>query len=151
MADARNWLKYVALGCSGALVLVVLFAIAIFLFVGRLTAAPEQVTRDFLAAAARGDAAAAHGYFSAPLKERQPLDALADSLRTSPTLFDVVDVSFANREVDLSGARLSGTATLRAGTRIPVSFRLAREGDHWRLLAYELGTDDESSRKDPLP
>ena len=42
----------------------------------------------------------------------------------------------------MTGATLAGTATLAAGTEVPVSFTLVREQDTWRLLAYRLGVDD---------
>lgn len=142
MAAARPWVKYLALGCGGLLVLAVAVVAVIFVTVSRLTAAPEQVAREFLAATTRGDFAAAHAYFAAPLKEKQPLPALEAVARETPSIFRVTDVSFSNRSIDMQGATLAGTATLAAGTQLPVSFTLVREGDTWRLLAYHLGADD---------
>lgn len=142
MAQGRPWLKYVALGCGGMIVLGVAFVAAVFFAVGRLTAAPEQATRDFLAATTRGDFVAAHGHFSVPLKEEQPLSELEAAAAASPSLYTIADVSFSERSIDTSKATLKGTATLQAGTREPVSFTLVREQDTWRLLAYHLGGDD---------
>jgi hypothetical protein len=36
---------------------------------------------------------------------------------------------------------LSGTVTLEAGTTVPASFQLVKEGDQWKLIAYQLGSD----------
>ncbi|MCL4849673.1 MAG: hypothetical protein KJ066_24240 [Acidobacteria bacterium] len=140
MDQRRPWLKWVGLGCGGLLLLVVVFVVVVFVVVRSLTAGPEQVARDFLAAAARGDHAEAHEHFSAPLKDAQPLEAFTAAVRANPSLFDVVDTTFSERSIDLAGAKLAGTARLRAGTEVPVSFTLAREGDTWKLLSYHLGS-----------
>jgi len=142
MSQGRPWVKYVALGCGGIIVLVVAFVALTFFAVGRLTAAPEQATREFLAATTRGDFAAAHGYFSTPLKEEQPLAELEAAAAASPSLYKVADVSFTERSIDTTKATLKGSARLTAGTEVPVSFTLVREQDTWRLLSYHLGGDD---------
>jgi hypothetical protein len=142
MSQGRPWVKYLALGCGGVIVLLVGFVAAVFFAVGRLTAAPEQVTRDFLAATTRGDLAAAHAHFSAPLKDEQPLAELQAAAAATPSFYRVADISFSERSIDTSKATLKGTARLQAGTEVPVSFTLVREQDTWRLLAYHLGADD---------
>lgn len=143
MAGTRPWVKWVGLGCGGAIVLGVALVAVIFFTVGKLTEEPERVVRDFLAAAAAGDYAKAHGYFSVPLKEAQPLEAFTAAVRARPSLFDVADVSFNNRSIDgQSIAKFEGTATLEAGTKVPVSFSLSRENGEWRLLAYHVGSTD---------
>jgi len=142
MESGRPWVKYVAIGCGGLLVLVATSVAVIFFAVARLTAAPEQVARDFLAATTRGDFAAAHAHFAAPLKDTQSLAALEAAARETPSIFKVADLSFSDRSIDMKGATLAGTATLVAGTELPVSFTLVRERDTWRLLAYRLGVDD---------
>lgn len=142
MEAGRPWVKYVAMGCGGLLLLVATGIAVIFFAVGRLTAAPEQVVRDFLAATTRGDFAEAHAHFAAPLKDTQPLAALEAAARETPSIFTVADLSFSDRSIDMKGATLAGTATLVAGTQVPVSFTLVREQDTWRLLAYRLGVDD---------
>lgn len=80
-----------------------------------------------------------YDYFSTPLKESQPLEAFTASVQSTPSLFDIVDTSFTERSIDLAGAKLTGTATLRARTTVPVSFTLAKEGELWKLLSYHLG------------
>lgn len=142
MAADRPWGKYVAIGCGSLVVLVGMFVAVLFFTVGRLTAGPEAVVRDFVAATSRGDFAAAHAHFSAPLKDQQPLAALETAARQAPSLYKVTDLSFSDRSIDTKGATLAGTATLAAGTEVPVSFTLVREQDTWRLLAYRLGAAD---------
>lgn len=139
MTERRAWLKWIGVGCGGLLIIFIVAGVGIFLVVRTLTAGPEQIARDFCAAAAAGDYARAHDYFSAPLKQSQPLDEFSAAVRANPSLFDIVDTSFTEREIDLAGATLAGTATIRAGTTIPISFTFARENDDWKLLAYSVG------------
>jgi len=54
--------------------------------------------------------------------------------------FQVEETSFGNRSVDGGGASISGTLRLRSGTEVPASFRLVRENDTWKLIAYEIGS-----------
>lgn len=142
MSQARPWVKYVAMACGGLVVVAGALVAVVFFAVSRLTAAPEQVTREFLQATSRGDFTAAHGYFSAPLKDQQPIALLEAAAAATPSMFDVVEVSFHSRAIDTSKATLAGTARLRAGTEVPASFTLVREQGTWRLLAYHLGADD---------
>ena len=135
----RPWLKYVGIGCGGLLLLLVAFVAITYFAVTRLTAEPERVAREFLAATAAGDYARAHGHFSAPLKEAQPLDVFTAAVRSRPSLFDVADTSFSSRSIDTSVAKLEGTVTLKAGTEVPASFSLVQENGRWVLLSYTLG------------
>ena len=54
MAEGKSWVKWVAIGCSGLVVLGVVVGAGIFFVVRKATAGPEQVAKDFLAAAAAG-------------------------------------------------------------------------------------------------
>lgn len=140
MSEQRSWLKWVGIGCGGLVLIAAVLAVVIYFAVRAMTAGPEQVARDFCAAAAEGDYARAHDAFSAPLKQSQPLEAFAAAVRANPSLFEIVDTSFTERSIDLAGATLAGTATLKAGTTVPISFTFAKENDTWRLLAYHIGS-----------
>ena len=143
MAESRAWLKWIGLGCGGAIVLVAVFVVAVLLLVRQATSGPEEVVRGFAAAAAAGDYARAHDAFSAPLKDKQPLDAFTAVVKANPSMFKVKDFSFTDRSIDLTeGARLDGTATLDAGTELPVSFHLVKEKDAWKLLSYHFGPNN---------
>jgi len=139
----RPYLKYVGIGCGSLLLIGVVLGAILFFTVRSLTAEPERVAKDFLAAAVAGDHARAHSYFSAPLKDAQPLAAFTAAAKANPSLFDVKDTSFSNRSIDTtSGAKLEGTVTLRAGTHVPISFQLVKENDTWKILAYHIGTKE---------
>ena len=71
---------------------------------------------------AAGNLAEAHAFLAVTLKETQPLEAFTAAVRARPSLFDVADTSYSSRALDTSGATLEGTATLRAGTTVPISF-----------------------------
>ena len=133
--------KKIAIGCG---VLVLGFAVligAIVGFVWMATAGPEEAVRNFLAAAAAGDYEKAHDYFSAPLKEEQSLEDFRKAVAGRPSLFKITDSSFNNRSLDGTTAKLSGSVTLEAGTTLPASFQLVKEGDDWKLISYHLGPE----------
>lgn len=135
-----GWVKWVALGCGGMVLLVAVVVAAGFFVVMRTTAEPEKVVDSFLAAAARGDYEAAHDYFAAPLKEVQPLEEFVAGVKANPSLFRIVDTTFTSRSRDLHGAEFEGTVKLETGTQIPVSFRLVKENETWKLIGYNLGS-----------
>jgi len=133
-------LKYVALGCGGLILIGALAIAGLYGIVRMATGGVEEVVEDFLAAAARGDYEAAHAHFSAPLKQVQSLEQFRAMAEANPGLFDVADRTFNSRSVDLqTGAELSGSVTLRSGTRLPARFRLVQENEAWKLIAYNIG------------
>lgn len=134
-----GWGKKVGIGCGAVLAVAIVLGVGIFLVVRMMTAEPERVVREFLDAAAAGDYAKAHGCFSVPLKERQPLEQFTEAVKGNPSLFAVTDMTFTERSIDGSGAKLVGAVTIRAGTRVPASFNLVKENDSWKLIAYDLG------------
>jgi hypothetical protein len=133
--------KKIAIGCGVLLLAFVVFVGAVLGFVWMATAGPEEAVRNFLAAAAAGDYAKAHDYFAVPLKEKQPLDEFSKGVADAPSLFAITDSTFNDRSIDMSGARLSGSVTLKSGTTVPASFQLVKEGDAWKLIAYHLGSE----------
>lgn len=133
--------KKIAIGCGVLILAFVLFIGGLLGVVWWATAGPEEAVRAFLAAAAAGDYEKAHDYFAVPLKEKQPLEEFRAGAERTPSLFAITDSSFNNRSIDETGAKLSGTVTLEAGTTVPASFQLVKEGDQWKLIAYQLGSD----------
>jgi hypothetical protein len=136
----KKWIRWVALGCGGFVVVVVAFVLLVTFVVKKATAGPEAVVQEFLAAAAGGDYATAHDHFSAPLKEAQPLVEFTQSAQRNAMFFAVRETTFNNRSVDTTGAKFSGTVTLEAGTEVPASFDLVRENGAWKLIAYNIGS-----------
>jgi hypothetical protein len=139
-AKGTPWLKWVGIGCGGALVLAILFVVGLVFLIKQVTAGPEEAVKGFLEAAAAGDYAKAHDYFSAPLKDSQPIDVFTNAVKTNPSLFQVEDTTFSSRSIDGNGAELAGTVKLKAGTTVPASFRLVKENDRWKLIRYSIGS-----------
>jgi hypothetical protein len=134
-----KWIFWAAGGCGCLLVGVVVLVAAIFFGVKTLTAEPEKVVSEFLAAAGRGDGPAAYAHFSEALVAAQSYDEFAANVMNSPHLFQVTDLSYNSRNVDLEGAHLKGTATLQNGAEVAVSFDLIKEGETWKVLNYQIG------------
>src|SRR5262245_44100371 len=116
MSQQRSWGKWIAIGCGSLLALAIVVVAGIFLVVTLLTAGPEEAARDFCAAAAAGNYQRAHDHCSVPLKESQSLDVFTAAVKSNPSLFDIADTTFTDRSIDLAGAKLAGTATLKSGT-----------------------------------
>jgi hypothetical protein len=139
--DAKKpWIRWVALGCGGLVVLFIAFFLIVTFVVRKATAGPEAVIQDFLAAAGAGRYEEAHDYFSAPLKETQPLSEFTAAAQQNAMFFQVRETTFNNRSVDTTGAELSGSVTLESGTVVPASFQLVRENGEWKLLGYHIGS-----------
>ncbi|MGA2262188.1 MAG: hypothetical protein ABSH28_12205 [Acidobacteriota bacterium] len=136
----KPWLRWVAIGCGGLIVVVAVLAVLMFVVVKKATAGPEEAVKSFLAAAGSGNYTAAYAYFSTPLQQVQSLEAFTTSAKANPALFQVVDTTFNERSVDLSGAQLSGVLNLKSGTKMPASFKLVKENDAWKLIAYQIGS-----------
>ena len=139
-----SWARFLALGCGALLLLGTVGGTVFFLVVQKgvqmATAGPEETIQGFLGAAAAGDFASAHGYFSAALQAKQPYDQFAAVAGQNQHLFAATDTSFNSRSIDLSGAKLAGSITLQDGSELPVSFELVQEGGQWRLIAYQIGS-----------
>ena len=138
------WARFAALGCGALLLLGTVGGTIFFLVVQKgvqmATSGPEATVQGFLAAAAAGDFATAHGHFSEALAAKQPYDQFAAVAGQNQQLFAATDTSFNSRSIDTSGAKLSGTITLQDGTELPVSFELVQEAGQWRLIAYQIGS-----------
>ena len=137
--SGSGWVKWVLMGCGVLVLGGVGFFACIFAFVSEATEAPRQTVEAFLDHAKSGDLEAAHDCFSVPLKEVQGLEEFSGIVESNSELFSVEETSFTNISMTMEGCEISGTATLSAGTKVPISFSLAEEGDAWKLLSYEIG------------
>jgi len=133
-----NAIKWIAIGCGGALVVFLAFMAVIFLVVMKATEKPEKVVKEFLQLAGNQEMEAAYDLFSVPLKEAQSFEEFRGLVESKHSLFQVTDTTFSSRNVDLSSASFSGTITIAAGTKIPASFKLVQENDEWKLISYSI-------------
>lgn len=135
------WARGALLGCGALLLAGTVLGAIFFTVLQKATAGPEQTVQAFLAAAAAGDFATAHGYFAENLKQVQPFEQFSAVAGANRHLFAVEETTFNSRSVDLAGAKLAGSVTLADGTELPASFELVRDGSDWRLVSYQIGTD----------
>ena len=136
----RGWLKWLFVGCAMVVVLICAVAAVLWFGVTKATAGPEKAAREFLAAAAAGDYAGAYDYFSAPLKQEQSYQDFVSGVQANSQFFEITHTSFSNRSIDISGAELSGTVTLKSGSKLPSTFKLIKENERWKLLGYHIGS-----------
>ncbi len=134
-----NWIPWVAGGCGCLLVALVAFGLIAYLGVKAGTAGAEKTIQAFLKAAGDENYEAAYGYFSAPLKATQSYEDFAAEASQNAHLFKVKDTTFTERSVDMTTAKLAGSVTLEAGTKVPAKFQLVQENDQWRLIGYNIG------------
>ena len=134
------WARWIGLGCGAFLLLGAVAGSVFFLVLKKATAGPEETIQSFLTAAASGDYATAHGYFSDDLKKVQSLEVFTAQAEAHKELFQVQETTFNNRSVDLMRAELSGSVTLTGGAQLPASFKLVKENGQWRLTSYQLGS-----------
>lgn len=140
-------MKWVALGCLAILLLAAIITAivavpvaGVFWAAKKATAGPEEAIQGFIAAAGTGDYAAAHDYFSVPLKEVQPYQEFVTAATENSSFFKITETSFTNRSIDMNGAELSGNVTLESGTTVPAQFKLVRENDQWKIISYNIGS-----------
>lgn len=140
----RKWVKWVLLGCGGAILLIgLVIALSVgglFKAVGKATAEPERVVKEFLAAAAAGDYQAAHNHFSSALKQEQPYDQFVSMAQANQHLFQVTHTKFNNRAFGVAGVTLGGELTLQSGSKAPAEFKLIQENNQWKLISYNIGS-----------
>lgn len=140
--SSANWGAIILGGC-GCLI----FAISVLVVLGffgfrAATEGPRKAVDEFLAAAATGDADAAHEYFSIALKEVQPLDEFRAVVEQNPGLFKVVETTFTEQSRDLAKATFRGTVTLEGGSELPAEFVLIEEEGAWKLISYNIGSSE---------
>jgi hypothetical protein len=131
-------------GCGCLLFGIGIVVAGIFTVVMKATEEPEVVVREFLAAAAAGDADRAYATFSPEVQQIQSLDDFRAVVSANPQLFDTTDVSWTNRSIDNGTATFVGTAKARAGGEIPCNFSLRKYDNGWKILVWQLGGGGES-------
>jgi len=147
MADEKksstNWGAVILGGCGCFLFGIGVLVVVLYFAVMAATEAPEKAVNEFLAAAGSGDVDGAHEYFSAALKEVQPLEDFRAVVEQNPQLFKVTETTFTERSRDLAKATFRGTVKLENGTELPAEFILIEEDGAWKLITYRIGEGGE--------
>jgi hypothetical protein len=138
--QGRGPLFWGALGCGG-LLLVALLGFGAFMGRGfYLARGAEQAVRAQLQDLRNGDLDAAYARTTAGYQADHPAAAFAAFVGRHPGLVGNSGSTFANRSVEGSTARLSGTLAHASGQE-SVAYELLEEGGAWKISALEVQGD----------
>ncbi len=133
-----------AMGCGGVLLLALLG-------VGGMLGFASFKSREVVAAAnaqiadmKNGDVHSAYGRTSASYQAAHPEEAFAAFVSRHPGLRGNTATSFSKTAIENDTAVLTGTLTHSSGAEEAV-FRLAKEGDQWRVTGIDVGGDEGAS------
>jgi hypothetical protein len=119
----------------GAVVVVGLALVAVFMFTGGLT----ETADGFFQSVKDRDFAAARTYLSEEFKAGTDEVALKEFL-ASGSLMDVREANWSSREISGSRGELSGEVVTEAGGVVPLKVVLVKENDDWRIFSFEKPT-----------
>lgn len=130
---------WIALGCTGCLVLPVLFFALFAGVIGGgvfyMTREPVNVVKAQLQEIRDGRSDAAYARLSGAYRARLTREAFAELVEKHLALKDNADAWFWNRSLENDELRLSGTLTARSGAKEKVAYELIKEGGEWKISA----------------
>jgi len=132
-----RWLKIV-LGIVGG---VGVFVAAIIIIVFWATSGAVETIDRQLAALNQGDMAAAYEETSEAFRDATSLEDFTAFVDAHPILKDVASHSFTSRSLNNSVGIVSGTVTSSTGGVLPVTFKLVKEKDSWKILGIDLSVE----------
>lgn len=128
---------WIALGCTGCLVLPALFFALFAGVIGGgvfyMTREPVNVVKTQLQEIREDRIDAAYARLSGAYRARLTSEAFAELVEKHPALKDNADASFWNRSLENDQMRLSGTLTARSGAKEKVAYELVKEGGEWKI------------------
>jgi len=139
--EGRGPLLWIALGCGGVLLVVVILVILAIGGVYVFTRAPVQAAEAYVGEIRRGDLAAAHNRMSEGYKVQVSRETLAAFVARHSTLKEQGTVGFSSRTVVNNTADLAGRLVAASGTTEEMSLHLVKEGGVWRVAGLEVAGD----------
>jgi hypothetical protein len=143
--EGRSPLLWIALGCGGVLLLVVVvFVLGIVGVVGLpflMTRAPVQAAEAHLGDIRRGDLPGAHARLSEAYKTQVSRENFEAFVARHSALKDNATVGFSSRSVHNDTADLAGRLVGSSGTQEEMSIHLVREGGVWKVGGLEVSGD----------
>ncbi len=130
-------LKWVAIGCGGAILIFVILITIIFAVVLKVTSGPVKVVESQLEAIRANDIKKAYDFNSLQFKKSVPYKDFRQIVRHTAALKDNKSASFNNRKIKDGIATLRGTIKFKGG-KIPAEYRLVKENGQWRILYLRL-------------
>jgi hypothetical protein len=124
------------------IVILVVLVIAAFggsigLFAFKLTAGVADAGTSFLKQIATAGPDAAYAS-AAPVFQAQTSRAALADLSRRLGLAELDDVSWSSRSITGSNATVSGTATLKSGTKLPIEITLVKQNDVWLVASMSV-------------
>jgi hypothetical protein len=133
----RSPFFWIALGCTGCVVLPLLFVALLGGAIGGgvfyLTREPVNAVRAQLEEIRRGDVDAAYARLSEAHRAQTSRADFAQLIERHPALRDNADASFWNRSLVNDEMKLRGTLTARSGAKEGVAYVLVRERGEWKI------------------
>lgn len=132
---------WIAAGCSGCLLMVLLFVGAIAGVAFYMTSGATDTVRAQLGDLKAGRIEAAYDKLSAEYRASVSRDAFAAFVARHPSLKDNADSTFLSRSVTNNRAHISGSLEAGSGATESVAYRLTREGGQWVIEDMEVEGD----------
>ena len=135
----RKPIFWIALGCTGCVVLPVVFAALFAGVIGGgvffMTREPVKAVESQLQEIRDGKLDAAYARLSAAHRARLSREDFAQLVAKHPALQDNASVSFFNRSLNNDQMHLGGTLLARSGAKERVDIELFRENGEWKVSA----------------
>ena len=132
---------WIATGCGGCLVMVLLFVGLIAGGAFYMTSGATDAVRAQLEEIKSGKLDAAHARFSESYRAEIPAAAFAAFVDRHPSLKDNADSTFTSRNVTNNRGQLKGTLKAGSGVTEEVDYRLVKEGGDWKIEFMEVAGD----------
>ena len=139
--EGRGPLLWIALGCGGTLLVVVVLIVIAVGGVFLWTRAPVQAAEAYLGDIRRGDLAAAHARLSEAYKTQVSRETMEAFVARHPALKESATVGFNSRSVHNDTADLAGRLATATGTAEEMSMHLVQEGGAWKVGGLEVAGD----------
>jgi hypothetical protein len=140
-AKGRSPFFWIAAGCSGCLLIVLIIVGLIAGGAYWMTSAATDVIRAQLEDLKAGRGDAAYDKLSAELRASVPREAFAAFVARHPALQDNAGSTFLNRHVVNDRAQVSGTLKAGSGAAEEAAYRLTKEGGRWVIDDIEVAGD----------
>jgi hypothetical protein len=137
----RSPFFWIAAGCSGCLLIALLFVGLIAGGAYWMTSGATDAIKAQLADIKAGRLDAAYDRLSADYRASVPREAFAAFVERHPALKDNADSTFLSRNVVNNRAQVSGTLKAGSGATESATYRLSKEGGSWVIDDIEVDGD----------
>ena len=141
-------------GCLTALIIFVLFIVAIVSLAFWATSGPIKVVEEQLVYLRNNDLEGAYRLNSGDFQKATSLPRFRQFVAAYPSLAQNHQANFSSRKVENGIGYIEGSLTAVDGSRTPVQYQLVKENDQWKILYIEMaptGLDSVAAAKQPVP